>query len=324
MNKLSSTRIAALSSLPLVLTLLACGGRVNPEAGADDTGTSEDSSAKVDSGPLPSDAPIFEDVPTPGDAPFPTDGPAVEDAPLPSSSVCDTLVKAICGPAKSCCESKKVPFDFAGCESAERSYCEQQRTWTKTGRLTYDPSQLDNCVSGWSKALGVCSVDWIDWFHYDLACAHLFNGTIAVGDKCTYDIECNSPTGARGYCDTSSKRCRVYDFVGVGAGCNFSGKTVHYCEKGLFCDTTSTTPTCKKELPLGSTCDGPDDFSCGYHNVCKDNKCVVGLPAGAACDSTAFECSSWTCTSGKCTSNDVELADPSICTGTDTGGGATP
>ena len=109
--------------------------------------------------------------------------------------------------------------------------------------------------------------------------------------------------------------------MGEGKGCNFAGKTIHYCDLGLYCDTTSTTPTCKKQQSLGATCDGPDDFSCGYGNVCKDAKCAPGLPAGAACTPSAMECASWGCTSGKCTSPNVELADPTICSGSGTSGG---
>jgi hypothetical protein len=325
MNRIS--RLVFASSLGIGCMAAGCGGHVNVDSGAaDDTGVGPgtdggfgDTSIKppIDGSPLPVDS-----TPTPDDAPVIVDGgpPPVDGGPLPSATVCDELAKAICGaPTKACCDSHKVPYDATGCEAAEKSYCETERTWVKSGRLTYDPSQLENCKSGWTKALTVCSVSWIDWFKYDQPCAHLFNGTIAVGDKCSYDIECLSPPGARGYCDPTSKRCRVYDFVGEGKGCNYTGKIVNYCDAGLYCDTTSTTPTCKKQLPLGSTCDGPDDFACGYGNVCKDLKCTVGLPAGSTCDASLLECASWSCDAGKCTDPNVELADPSICSGAGAG-----
>lgn len=315
-------------ALGLLCTTFACGGRVNPDLGpSDDTGAFPGLDSGLDDGRVPP-GPI-DGSPLPGDAtPFPDDAsftdstPGLDAGPLPSSTVCDELAKAICdGPTKTCCSTHSVTYDAAGCEGAEKSYCETERTWVKSGRLTFDPTQLDACKAGWTKALTACSVDWIEWFKDDQACAHLFNGTIAVGDKCTYDVECNSPPGGRGYCDPSSKRCRVYDFVGPGKGCNFSGKTIHYCESGYFCDTTSTTPTCLPQHPLGATCDGPDDFSCGYNNVCKDGACAPGLPVGSTCDASSIECASWSCTGSKCTSTNIELADPSICSGSGLAGG---
>jgi hypothetical protein len=325
MNQIS--RLVVASSLGMGCLVVGCGGRVNPEAGSDiDSGTGSDagldSSVKpgpIDGSPLPTDV-----KPTPDDAPIFVDGgPTPADSgPIPSATVCDELAKAICGSAtKACCDAHKVTYDAAGCEAAEKSYCETQRSWVKSGRLTYDPGQLGNCEAGWMKALTACSVNWIEWFQFNQPCAQLFNGTILAGDKCSYDIECYSPPGGRGYCDTDSNRCRVYDFVGPGKGCNFAGKTIHYCLPGLYCDTTSTTPTCQPQVPLGGTCDGPDDLSCGYNNVCKDGKCALGLPAGATCDPSALECASWSCDGGTCTSTNVELADPSICSGSGLAGG---
>lgn len=279
--------------LVLALVTSACGGQVDPKAQAADTGG------------------VLEVGSDAADAAAEAEGGSSTDAAPPPESVCDELATAICSKATSaCCTSHAASYDETACRDAELTYCSTERDWVLLGRLTYDASQLAACKAAWTKAVSSCSLGWIEWAKVYAPCAQLFNGVKASGDTCKYDIECHSPPLGRAYCDTSLKKCRTYDFVGVGKGCNFTGKDIHYCDEGLYCDTTSTTPTCTKEHALGAACDGASDISCGYGKVCKDLKCAVGLPPGSPCDEAVLECASWTCTGGKCAPNDVVLADP--------------
>ncbi len=317
-------RFARLALLASPLVLVACGGRVNPDLSADpdaradagsDTSTPfEDSSVRPDLGPPPTDG----IVPPPLDgAPPPFDiGPTDAIAP-PPPSICNDLADAICTKyTAACCSAHGTTYVDSKCRDAEISYCKYELDWVATGRLTYDGSQLASCEGAWTKAFATCGVFFVDWLKLYEPCTRVFNGVLKPGDACSYDIECMSPPKGEGYCDPTSKKCKQYDVVGKGAGCNFTGRVIHYCDAGLFCDTTSTTPTCLPEKPLGSACDGTDDLSCGYLHACVGGTCQKGLPAGAACDaSAAIQCASWTCTGGKCTDPNVSLADASVCGG---------
>jgi hypothetical protein len=245
------------------------------------------------------------DVPTPSDAPL--------DTAPPDPSICDGLAAAVCSSSTStCCTSRGSHYDESSCKAAESSYCASQISLVKSGKLIYDPSQLDACKTAWSSEVSKCSMFFVDWVKSNSACQQLFNGTTAPGGACTYDYQCQAAAGGSAYCNTTSKKCVSYVIASAGAGCNFSGSTIHYCDDGYYCDVTSTTPTCQPQKSLGAACDGLDDLSCGYLNVCDSTShCVLGKPAGAAC-TAAMECQSWSCdTTGKCTDPNIELGDPS-------------
>lgn len=313
----------AVPLISLSLALVACGGRINPDFGSDsdasvdgaaDTSVPvDDGSIRPDLGPPPTDG----IVPPPLDAMPPIDGGPADAVAPPPPTVCSDLADAICTKdTAACCSTHGSTYVDSKCRDAEISYCNYELDWVASGRLTYDGSQLLACESAWRKAFALCGVFFIDWLKLYEPCTRVFNGTLAPGDTCTYDIECNSPPKGEGYCDPSTKKCKQYDVVGKGAGCNFTGKVIHYCDSGLYCDTTSTTPTCLPEKALGAACDGVDDLSCGYTHACVSGTCQKGLPVGAACDSaSAIQCASWQCTSGKCTDPNVRLADPSVCGG---------
>ena len=310
-------------------SVAACGGKTNDIDGGDgsvDSGTSGDTNVTPldaiggDTTPPPFDGPPTVGIP-PFDGPFP-DTPVPPDGPVdtapPDPSICDGLAAAICSSATStCCTSRGSTYDESTCKSNETTYCNEQIAAVKGGKLTYDPSQLDACKAAWSSEVTKCSIFFTDWVKMNAPCQQLFNGTVAPGAACTFDYQCQASPGGSAYCNTTSKKCVSYVVVAAGAGCNFTGSTIHYCDTGYYCDTTSTTPTCTPQRALGDACDGPDDLSCGYLNVCDSTgHCVVGKPAGATCSGSALECASWTCTGGKCTDPNVELGDPSsgLCT----------
>ena len=313
-------------SLSLVVALgalgaLACGGKtldvgegpVDSGAARSDTSDGPRPGPSPDATPPPFDGPHLDggEPETGGFEVGPADAPA--DAPPPDKAICADLAAAICTPATAtCCATRSIGYDEARCRAAESSYCSYQIDFVKTGKLTYDGSQLAACKAAWTSGITACSVSWITWIALYAPCLQLFDGTTPPGGACSNDYECRSPAGGSAACDRTSHKCRAYLVVAEGAGCNFTGKEVRYCDRGFYCDTSSTTPTCTKQRALGDACDSPDDLSCGYDRVCSAGKCADGLPAGKTC-TTNMECASWYCNAGKCSDSNVELADPSIC-----------
>ncbi len=309
-------RLVRFGSAPLLVALfvlpalpLACGGRLGIEE-PPDSGSPVDSS--VDSGGetvSETSAEVSPEV-----APdVPLDVP--KDSPPPTPKTCDTLVGAICGPdTATCCSKHSFTFGKSGCETAINYYCGSMVDAVKAGTATYDESYLAGCAKAWGTQMKMCDMDFITYTKLGFDCSQLFNGTKAPGDTCNPSgyAECKAPVGSSAYCDRSAKKCRVYTVVGKGAPCNFYGSSIHYCDLGLYCDLTSSTSVCQTAKKLGDACDGPDDFSCGLYNVCKDNKCTPGLGDGADCTVNS-ECASYQCDKGKCTDPNVTLAGPYIC-----------
>lgn len=319
-SSFTCSSIRVFGVLGLALCALACGGKTvdtggTPDSGVYDSYTPPLDGPGYDTQPPPFDAPktdgIVDDVGPSPDVPTPVDGP-LPDAPPPDPSVCDDLAAAICTPAaESCCTSHGARYDATKCTSAEKAYCSDQITLVKSGKMTYDASQLSACKDAWKATLAKCSLFFVDWVKAYAPCGQLWNGTVAPGGACTYDYQCKAPVGGSVGCNPTSHKCNAYVIVGAGAGCNFSGATVHYCDMGYYCDVTSTTPTCQPQKAIGATCDAPDDLSCGYSNVCKSGKCAAGAAGGTACTSH-YDCASWYCdpSTSKCSDPNVELGDP--------------
>lgn len=301
-------------SLFVSLLLVGCGGRqlgdgVDPGVDAATDGSADATDSATDS--ATEDAPIVD---APADVP-------VEVGPGDRKKVCDALIAAICGaPTKACCEAGKVPFDVDACTAGTRSWCGFRMDQVEAGIVKFDGSKLDACAKGYVAAFSSCNVDFLSYISGIQPCSQLFDGTRAPGDTCNPKIpdQCKGG-GGFAFCDEKLKRCRVYQIHGVGSLCNYTGSTVRYCDKGLYCDAGGSG-TCKVAKKTGDACLGPGDLSCGIEgNVCKDLKCQPGLPGGATC-STFDECSSLSCDAGKCGSISIGMATPEVCNGTSTTG----
>ncbi len=300
-------RLVAAYALVLAFPLVACGGRVDlpSETAGGDAGT--DGAPSTDSEVPSTDG---------GDdaTPVPDGGPPI-DGGAPSEVTCDRLVKALCGDAAAaCCKTKGFSHDAEACTNAISYWCNFKIEAVSDGVLTYDGTQLEACASAYQGAMTSCDLHWLEWAKSNVACAHLFNGKKPPGAACSGELDCNSAPGFSAYCDTTTKRCRSYGVVGAGSPCNYYGSTIRYCDFGLYCDVSATTPTCKPAKALGEACDGVDDFTCGYDRTCKDGKCAPGLPGGSDCTHD-LECTSWSCQAGKCTVTDNSLATASLCSG---------
>jgi hypothetical protein len=285
--------------------LVACGGKVPPEefSNGSDTGTS-DTSTQADSA---SDSSSEREM--------------RPDSPPPSKATCTKMVAAMCSDkASACCTTAGFTWNGDGCNTNIDYYCNSLVDQVTLGRATYDESYLDACLAGWQANLTACEVDGLTSAKNQIPCTHLFNGTKKVGDTCSGKafVECEAPAGFGAYCDVrtgeTTGKCRAYGFVGKDQACNFYGSTVRYCDTGLYCDLTSTTPTCKTAKTLGATCDGPDDFSCGIGASCNMNKCTALAGEGATCTRNE-ECASYSCVSSKCTKPDNAIVSAWLCGG---------
>ncbi|MGZ3416350.1 MAG: hypothetical protein ACXVEF_19600 [Polyangiales bacterium] len=244
---------------------------------------------------------------------------SAEDTAVPSETTCTALADAICTGAKPCCESSGFTYDETGCRNAINNWCDYQISAVDSGLAIYDGTQLAACTAGWKKSVAACKVDFLTWTKSYVPCTHLFNGVHDPGATCNPmgldSLACHAPDGFASYCDSKVSRCRAYGVVPIGSPCNYTGSTIRYCDVGSYCDSADPSPTCKKALPIGADCAGPDDLSCGMFNVCKDNKCAKGLPSGAACTDN-LECASYSCVMSTCASSDQTAVDKGICTGT--------
>jgi hypothetical protein len=285
----------------LSFVVVGCGSRVTLD---------EDASTD---GAAPTDSVVVTDTAT--------DTSASDTSPIDAGNpddACKPLEDAICGNAAKCCMASGLTWDEAKCRSAISSYCGYLVVAVGEGLATYDGSKLTACTSGWSKNILGCQVDFLTYLTNYAPCFHLFNGVHEPGSTCNPkgidSLACKAADGFLASCDQTEGKCRAYGIVSEGSPCNYTGSTIRYCDHGFYCDIADPMPTCKKAKALGDTCTGPDDYSCGLFNVCKDGKCAAGLPGGAAC-TDGSECASYTCTMGQCTSEKQQAVDNGVCNG---------
>lgn len=300
---------ACLASIVMMLAgcLVACGGKATPaEETSPETGVTADTGTPTETG---------------GSDTSPSDSMTKPDSPPPSKATCEKFVATMCGDkTKACCATAGLMWSGDGCNTNLDYYCNSLVDQVTLGRATYDESYLDACLKGWESNFTICNVDGITSAKNQIPCTHLFNGTKKIGETCTGKafVECEAPAGFGAYCDVrpgdSSGKCRAYGFVGKDQPCNFYGSTVRYCDTGLYCDLTSTSPTCQTAKALGAACDGVDDFSCGIGASCTMNKCTALAAAGATCARNE-ECASYSCVDSKCTKPENGAVSPWLCGG---------
>lgn len=249
------------------------------------------------------------------------DGPI---GPGDRKKVCDALIASICGPpTKACCDAQKILFDLDACTASVRGWCGFRMDQVEAGVAKLDISKLDACAKGYAAAYSTCTLNFLSYLDHVIPCAQLVDGVKAPGEACNPKIPDQCKAGGAGFsvCDETLKRCRLYQLQPLGAACNYTGSTIRYCQKGLFCDVGGPgAATCKVAKKTGEACAGPGDLSCGVEgNVCKDGKCQPGLPGGATC-SSFDECASLTCDAGACGKPTFPMATAEVCNGTSSTG----
>ena len=290
------------------------GGGVDSGGGGGDTAVTDSGTAPGDSGSPPVDTgKPPKDTGTPPDTtPPPPDVPTG----VTLDDVCTKLADAICtGATQTCCLSKGIDYNEAGCRSGVATFCGVLVAEAKASKRTFDPSKFDGCAAAWKSLSGSCSVNTIDYLKVYAPCDALLPGLVSPGGSCSADTDCSVSPGADAICrSTTTGTCENITIVGKGAPCNYDGSVRGFCDNGLYCPYTGGPATCKTAKPLGGSCSGADDVSCGFGNQCQLGHCAPGLPKGSSC-SGPLECASWNCAGGRCTDPDVTIASSATCNG---------
>ncbi len=206
--------------------------------------------------------------------------------------------------------------DEATCETDTRQVTDQNlAAAVASGAIDYDGAQAKQCFD----ALAAISCDSTTDAARTLPtpCTKIFSGTVADGDPCAFDGECDGQTCvyptvcAEGTCCAGT--CQTPTPAAVGGTCQVTKdcmapaycSTDHVCtalgaandtcfadsecEDGLGCILTAFPGICKTLPPLGGAC--PDKRCADIGEVCDATMtCVAaGLP-GAAC-TTDSDCS---------------------------------
>lgn len=187
----------------------------------------------------------------------------------------------------------------------------------REGIVRYDEDAAQSCVD----ALASLSCDVTQQLGALDSCSEVYEGTLADGAACGFDLECKSGSCATlscpdaccpGMCrptrplpdidEACSTFCVDGAYCGVDSLCHASlpkgaacdGSTI--CAYGLYCSGASTggSGICKAMPQDGEPCDGPCAL---YGSVCLEGICQPGGLAGDAC-ATDADCSVfYTCNS---------------------------
>jgi hypothetical protein len=187
-----------------------------------------------------------------------------------------------------------------------------------TGRVRYDDAAAASCMA--AIAALPCSEGFELTPKKEPSCAQMFKGTLADGARCFVDEECASRVCLSDFCGgCCAGVCAPSPAGGEGAVCIDRRRD---CRDGLYCDTVSPSPTCKKQLPAGAACirtetdcldglscigprgaetcaappaDGepcdPDERVCAnFDYYCDETewRCLKSRPAGSPCGSTDY------------------------------------
>lgn len=242
-------------------------------------------------------------------------------------NVCDKTQPQGCEWAKACCTQSGFGYDQAGCVKNALGDCQQNVADVKAGKMKFDPSQIDTCLSAYKKLLTQCTIkmeDFLSSLDALKACGWAFEGKVPTGGACTRDAECAPSADPNVFvgCDDDTKKCTASKRLPVGANCAIGEGVADFCAPGLYCDAAwSPTPpypgVCKTATPEGKKCNGfkPYNLECGAGFYCNKSTslCTQAKAGGASCGET-IECQSYACDFGKC--KPVEpVVDQATCTG---------
>lgn len=194
----------------------------------------------------------------------------------------------------------------AECEAAILPSLQEQVELGQSMGLTYEPDCAAAYVAYYS-APGCTAPTGavIEEIAAAVQC-QLFTGDDPLGTPCT-DPPWLLPSAETcasglaciaGQCDDPRK--------GEGDACNGAGRPRQDCEPPLYCDGTTTPPTCRARLAIGESCENVGQ--CAPGGWCNsDEICEASLPPGAQC-LDARECDL-----GVCGPDDVCIQPAQVC-----------
>lgn len=271
-------RLASLASLLVLATPLACVLTTDLQSDDDgdgDSGLDDDSDSASMTG-------ADDDTGAPAEIP-------VEDAAA-------TMVAARCAAYLACdCMAGLEGETWASqaeCEAALLPALQEQVELGQSMGLQYAPECAAAYVAYYSAGCSAPTAALIEEVAAALQCA-LFTGDGELGtpcedppwllpsaEPCTPGLAC-----VAGQCDDPHKA--------EGAACNGAGQPRQDCEPPLYCDGTTTPPTCRARLAIGESC--ANVGQCAPGGWCNgDEICEASLEPGAQC-LDARECSFGVC-----------------------------
>jgi hypothetical protein len=261
-------RFASLASLLVLATPLACV--LTTDLDPDDSGT-----GSVDDGDENGEASVSG---TDDDTGVPTDIPVDDAAATMAAARCAAFLACDCdaGLEGETWESQ------ADCEAFLVPLLEDQVELGQGMGLQYEPECAAAYVAYYSTP--GCTPPTpaiVEESAAALQCA-LFTGDGALGapceeppgflpgaDACMPGLACIA-----GQCDDPHKA--------DGAACNGAGQPRQDCEPPLYCDGTTTPPTCRPRLAIGESCENVGQ--CAADAWCSpDEICTVGIDPGGQC-----------------------------------------
>ncbi len=214
---------------------------------------------------------------------------------------CSEVAKVVCLNVLECCTSALVEQRFGSAFESERSQClhdaelmckQANPALVKClgdGTVTVDEEMATLCLKG-LRVEDECFLPSAPILSLEQCETELFHGTRAVGQNCSYNIQCigSAQCGLDQICQGLPED---------GQSCTASGDTP--CNTGLYCDGTAV---CKPLRAVGEQCNSVD--RCANNLYCTGGEgsefvCWPQQPVGELCTS-ALECTSGVCSPGLC------------------------
>jgi hypothetical protein len=220
---------------------------------------------------------------------------------VPLSELHTTIAMELCARLFRCCDAAELksifssldtlPTTQAECEAAEAPFIvpliEEKKSAIEAGRLAYHPDLAGAC---YEKLRAVTCAEFrgeIDQPPVVAECETMFEGKVALGDKCAANPECAGTDATCSGADAGGTEPigACVKKPSEGEACiNFVCAEGHVCEGG----------TCKKLKDDGAPCEGPQQCASG---LCSPIQvCMAKRANGEACDSDSV------CVSGECSS----------------------
>lgn len=242
-------------------------------------------------------------------------------------NVCEKTQPQGCALAKSCCQSSGFGYDEAGCTKGALASCKENVDEVKSGKMKFDPTKVDVCLSVYAKVFATCTLgvnDLLLVLDELKQCSYLFEGYLPQGASCDRDVQCAPSSDPDVFvdCDDTTKKCTQSKRLHLNANCAVGGDAKDFCAQGLYCDAAwSPFPpypgVCKTATAEGQKCNGFKQFNleCGPGFYCNQQTsvCTKAKVGGANCGSD-LECQSFVCAIGKCQALEPVVAQET-CTG---------
>jgi hypothetical protein len=150
-----------------------------------------------------------------------------------------------------------------------------------SGRVSYNQDRATECLN--AIQIAPCPASSNGWKPFGLGCWGDFQGTVATGAACVYDLECASGHCAWSLdqaisCTSSCCAGTCATLVDVGASCLTYGDSSD-CVRTDYCKGLDYVPnrTCQAKLAQGETCSKSAEEPCQVGLTC-DNDLLTCVP----------------------------------------------